>query len=72
MSRSMERSAIVPAFAALLLLAAACGDDSSDGNEGDGGAAAGPFGSACSEVPASGAGSFEGMMTEPIVTAASA
>lgn len=72
MSRSMERLAIVPAFAALLLLAAACGGDSTDGNEGDGAAAAGPFGSACSEVPTSGAGSFEGMMTEPIVTAASA
>lgn len=72
MSRSMERLAIVPAFAALLLLAAACGGDSTDGDEGDGAAAAGPFGSACSEVPASGAGSFEGMMTEPIVTAASA
>jgi len=72
MSRSMQRLAIVPAFAALLLLAAACGGDSTDGNEGDGAAAAAPFGSACSEVPASGAGSFEGMMTEPIVTAASA
>jgi uncharacterized surface protein with fasciclin (FAS1) repeats len=72
MSRSIERSAIVPAFAALVLLAAACGGDSTDGNGGDGAAAPGPFGSACSDVPASGAGSFEGMMTEPVVTAASA
>jgi uncharacterized surface protein with fasciclin (FAS1) repeats len=72
MSRSMERLAIVPTFAALLLVAAACGGDSTDGNGGDGAAAAGPFGSACSEVPARGAGSFEGMMTQPVVTAASA
>jgi uncharacterized surface protein with fasciclin (FAS1) repeats len=72
MSRSIGRFAIVPAFAALGLLAAACGDDSTGGNGGDAAAAAAPFGPACSEVPASGAGSFEGMMTEPVVTAASA
>lgn len=72
MSRSMKRLAIVPAFAALVLAAAACGGDSTDGNGGNGSAAAGPFGPACSEVPDSGAGSFEGMMTEPVVTAASA
>ena len=30
-----------------------------------------PFGSACSAVPASGAGSFEGMATDPVATAAS-
>jgi uncharacterized surface protein with fasciclin (FAS1) repeats len=72
MSRSIGRFAIVPAFAALVLMAAACGGDSTEGNGGDGAAAAAPFGPACSEVPASGAGSFEGMMTEPVVTAASA
>ncbi len=31
-----------------------------------------PFGPACSAVPASGAGSFDGMSTEPVATAASA
>jgi uncharacterized surface protein with fasciclin (FAS1) repeats len=72
MRRSMERWAIVAAFAALVLVGAACGGDSTEGNGGDAAAAAEPFGSACSEVPASGAGSFEGMMTEPVVTAASA
>jgi uncharacterized surface protein with fasciclin (FAS1) repeats len=33
--------------------------------------AAQPFGSACSAVPASGAGSFNGMATDPVATAAS-
>jgi uncharacterized surface protein with fasciclin (FAS1) repeats len=72
MSRSMDRLAIVSALAAVVLVAAACGSESTDGNGGNGAAAAGPFGSACSDVPAGGAGSFEGMMTEPVVTAASA
>lgn len=31
-----------------------------------------PFGAACSQVPASGAGSFDGMSTAPVATAASA
>jgi uncharacterized surface protein with fasciclin (FAS1) repeats len=31
----------------------------------------GPFGAACSAVPASGAGSFDGMATDPVATAAS-
>ncbi|CAN7299935.1 fasciclin domain-containing protein [Knoellia sp. LjRoot47] len=31
-----------------------------------------PFGAACDQVPASGAGSFDGMMTAPVATAASA
>src|SRR4051812_39806935 len=30
-----------------------------------------PFGAACSQVPADGAGSFEGMSTAPVATAAS-
>lgn len=33
---------------------------------------AGPFGAACSSVPATGAGSFNGMETAPVATAASA
>lgn len=36
------------------------------------GAAAGTFGPGCELVPADGAGSFEGMATEPVATAASA
>ncbi|HJS27024.1 MAG TPA: fasciclin domain-containing protein, partial [Actinomycetota bacterium] len=35
-----------------------------------GAAAPAPFGAACAEMPAEGAGSFEGMMTQPVVTAA--
>ena len=33
---------------------------------------AGPFGAACADVPADGAGSFQGMSTAPVATAASA
>ena len=57
---------LVAALAAFALVAAACGDDES----GEPAPAAEPFGAACSEVPASGAGSFEGMMTAPVVEAA--
>jgi uncharacterized surface protein with fasciclin (FAS1) repeats len=39
---------------------------------GSGMAMAAPFGSACSSVPTSGAGSFSGMATAPVATAASA
>lgn len=71
---------------ALSLSLAACGDD--DDNSGDStaddtpssqmtddskvGAAADTFGPGCSAIPASGAGSFNGMATEPVATAASA
>jgi uncharacterized surface protein with fasciclin (FAS1) repeats len=67
MDGSMRRSALVPALAAVLMVAASCSDDMA---EGETGGAAAPFGTACSEVPYSGAGSFEGMMTRPVVTAA--
>jgi uncharacterized surface protein with fasciclin (FAS1) repeats len=72
MSGATRRLAIVPALLAVVLVAAACGDDGDDGDAGetDGAAAATPFGAACSDVPAEGAGSFEGMMTQPVVTAA--
>lgn len=69
---------IVSAVMALGLLAAACGgDDGSDSSSGAGGdaaepAAAQPFGAACSQVPGSGTGSFEGMMTAPVAEAAAA
>lgn len=72
MNGSTRRLSFVPALAALLLVAAACGDDDGgDGGQTGGAAAAAPFGATCSEVPAEGAGSFEGMMTQPVVTAAS-
>src|SRR3990170_560243 len=64
--------AIAPALLAVVLVAAACSDDAGGGSGGDGATAApaAPFGTACSDVPAEGAGSFEGMMTQPVVTAA--
>lgn len=58
------------AILVLALVAAACGGEDAP-PAGDGEAAA-PFGEACSEVPASGAGSFEGMMTAPVGEAAAA
>jgi uncharacterized surface protein with fasciclin (FAS1) repeats len=69
--RARKRLPTVPGLVALLLLAAACGDDGGeDGDETGGTAAAAPFGAGCSEVPAEGVGSFERMMTQPVVTAA--
>lgn len=48
-------------------------DQTEAGAAGGGGdAASGTFGPACSQVPSSGAGSFEGMAVEPAATAASA
>jgi uncharacterized surface protein with fasciclin (FAS1) repeats len=58
------------AILVLALVAAACGGDEAE--PATGGEAAAPFGEACSEVPASGAGSFEGMMTAPVGEAAAA
>ena len=50
--------------------------DSGEGSEGDSGettdAGAETFGPGCSAIPADGAGSFNGMATEPVATAASA
>ncbi|HEY7660127.1 MAG TPA: fasciclin domain-containing protein [Actinomycetota bacterium] len=66
------RWAVAPALVAVLFVAAACGGDGDGDADGDTPVApAGPFGAACSQVPADGAGSFEGMMTQPVVTAAS-
>ena len=70
----------------LSLSLAACGDDDDSGtSSGDentptsqmtedskAGAAADTFGPGCSAIPTSGAGSFNGMATEPVATAASA
>ncbi|OIK26405.1 fasciclin domain-containing protein [Streptomyces malaysiense] len=53
--------------------ASASASASDDGMTGSGSTAAAdrPFGSACSAVPASGAGSFDGMAQDPVATAAS-
>jgi uncharacterized surface protein with fasciclin (FAS1) repeats len=67
------RRILVSGVVALALLGGACGDDSSPEEEGGGQAAAPaaePFGTACSSVPSSGSGSFEAMMTAPVVEAA--
>jgi uncharacterized surface protein with fasciclin (FAS1) repeats len=53
----------------VLALAASCGEDAQPAA---GGQPPAPFGEACSEVPDSGAGSFEGMMTAPVGEAAAA
>jgi uncharacterized surface protein with fasciclin (FAS1) repeats len=69
--KATRKWVLAPAVLAVALVAAACGgDDTSDGTEGGGTAVAAPFGTACADVPAEGAGSFEGMMTQPVVTAA--
>ena len=73
-SRTSKCLGIVSGLMAVVLLGAACGSDSDTSAGGDGGGApaeAKPFGTACSSVPSSGAGSFEQMMTQPVVTAAS-
>ncbi|MGW0333859.1 fasciclin domain-containing protein [Streptomyces sp. NPDC003011] len=53
--------------------AAASSDAPDDGMAGSGSAASAdePFGSACSSVPTTGAGSFDGMAQDPVATAAS-
>lgn len=73
-----RHASLVAAFAALAIVSAAC---SSDNGTADGGDTAAPapseapvnesFGAACSAVPADGAGSFAGMATAPVATAAS-
>ena len=76
----------VAAIATLSLVATACGDDAEDTASTEPAAAEtteamatetteamadGPFGPACSAVPADGAGSFDGMANDPAATAAS-
>ncbi len=63
---------------ALSLSLAACGDDEDGGSDSSGDdntSAEGPeaqtFGDGCAEVPADGAGSFDGMVKDPVATAAS-
>lgn len=65
------------AVASLALVAAACGggDDgaepaASGGSAGGAATEATPFGPACADIPTSGSGSFESMMTAPVAAAA--
>jgi uncharacterized surface protein with fasciclin (FAS1) repeats len=62
------------ALVAVVVFAAACGDGEAGGGEPSAAQApaAKPFGTACSDIPSSGEGSFEAMMTQPVVTAAAA
>ena len=52
-------------------MAASTGSSSSTASTASAASASAPFGSACSAVPATGAGSFTGMATDPVATAAS-
>ncbi len=84
MNTTLRRSGIAAlALGATLGLAACGGNDSSSSNAGDdmgtspssatgSDASAQTFGSACSAVPKSGPGSFTGMATAPVASAASA
>lgn len=75
--KTERRAALIGLFAAATLTLAACSDNSGDDSAVPGTAApsqattAEPFGSACSAVPAGGAGSFAGMAQDPVATAAS-
>ncbi len=73
MSTMHRRRGVVGGLLALALLGAACGSDEPT-TPADGGTppAAEPFGAECDAVPTEGDGSFEGMMTVPVATAASA
>ncbi len=70
-------SGIAAAAIALSLTLAACGedDDSGSGSDDKAATAEGPeaqtFGEGCAEVPTDGAGSFDGMVKDPVATAAS-
>ena len=73
MERAWERLRVLALLPAFVLLAAACSNNASSTAGGSGSSAppeAKPFGAACSSVPASGDGSFEGMMTQPVGAAA--
>ncbi|PSK86916.1 putative surface protein with fasciclin (FAS1) repeats [Murinocardiopsis flavida] len=80
-----QKLMLIPAAATLAFGLAACGGGGSEGggekdaspaadksSEADGGKAAmdEPFGPACADVPADGAGSFDGMAQDPVATAA--
>jgi uncharacterized surface protein with fasciclin (FAS1) repeats len=76
-----RRASIVAAFAALAIVGAACSSDDGGSSTADGDDMTAPsdaaapmnetFGAGCAAVPADGAGSFDGMATDPVATAAS-
>jgi uncharacterized surface protein with fasciclin (FAS1) repeats len=82
-STTLHRTGLAALALTLSMGMAACGSDEStssstpapkeDTSMSESPAASGtePFGSACSQVPADGAGSFQGMSTAPVATAAS-
>jgi uncharacterized surface protein with fasciclin (FAS1) repeats len=75
MKSSVRIATMVAGAGALVLTAAACGSstssDSTPSAEPTTTTASGPFGPACSAVPASGPGSVEVIADEPVATAAS-
>ena len=85
MNRSLRRTSGLAALALVASMGlAACGSSDSDGGSSAGDtmmsspsgdamdAGAETFGPGCASIPAAGAGSFDGMATEPVATAASA
>ncbi len=83
-SMTLKRTGLAAAAIAMSMGLAACGSDSSDSSaasstpkqeettEAATPVSDSPFGPGCAAVPKSGAGSFEGMTTAPVATAASA
>ncbi len=81
-STSLRRSGLVALALTMSLGVAACGSDSETSNASStpsasktmkdtNASASGEFGPACSQVPADGPGSFKGMSSAPVATAAS-
>jgi len=84
----LTRSALLVAASSMAVTLSACGSGSASGSSASGSSSSSgmsssapsssatmadkPFGSGCSAVPADGAGSFQGMSTAPVATAASA
>lgn len=72
-----QRIVLAVSAAALAVTLSACGDDSDDKDTSKAKStptamqASAPFGDACSAVPATGEGSFDGMSNDPVATAAS-
>ena len=83
----LTRGALLVAATSMAVTLSACGSDNASGSNASGSSSSKdmsssapssaamadkPFGSGCSQVPADGAGSFQGMSTAPVATAASA
>ncbi|MEY9928912.1 putative surface protein with fasciclin (FAS1) repeats [Catenulispora sp. GP43] len=70
-SSSTSKPAAAPAASSSSSMPVAASSSSSDMSTGSTGSADAPFGTACSAVPSTGPGSFTGMATDPVATAAS-